>query len=80
MDQPKQGDHQNQVDNDSEYLTVPQLAKKLHLSPKTIYNWVRFGDIGEEDGIFEVHGRTLVHWETFKKRQFKPLQRPNGAI
>ena len=80
MDQPKQVDPQKQVENDSEYLTIPQLAKKLHLSPKTIYNWIRFGEIGEEDGIFEVHGRMLVHWETFKKRQFKPLQRPNGAI
>lgn len=78
MDQPREQEHEIQIE--IEYLTVPQLAKKLHLSPKTIYNWIRFGDIGEEDGIFEVHGRMLVHWETFKRRQFKPLQRPNGAL
>ena len=38
------------------------------------------GDIGEADGIFDVHGRMLIHWPTFRKRQFKPLRRPNGAL
>jgi hypothetical protein len=58
----------------------PHLGKKLHLSPKTICNWIRFGDIGEEDGIFDVHGRILIHWPTSRRRQFKPLRRPNGAL
>ena len=80
MDQPREDESENRVDSESEYVTVPQLAKKLHLSPKTIYNWIRFGDIGEADGIFDVHGRMLVHWPTFHKRQFKPLRRPNGAL
>jgi hypothetical protein len=80
MDQPREDDRENRVEGESEYVTVPQLAKKLHLSPKTIYNWIRFGDIGQEDGVFEVHGRMLIHWPTFRKRQFKPLRRPNGAL
>jgi len=80
MEQPREDEREGGFEAGSEYVTVPQLAKKLHLSPKTIYNWIRFGDIGEADGIFDVHGRMLIHWPTFRKRQFKPLRRPNGAL
>ncbi len=80
MEQPREDEREGGFEAESEYVTVPQLAKKLHLSPKTVYNWIRFGDIGEEDGIFDVHGRMLIHWPTFHKRQFKPLRRPKGAL
>jgi len=50
-------------------VTVPHWPRSFSLSPKTIYNWIRFGDIGEEDGIFEVHGGMLIHRPTFRKRQ-----------
>jgi hypothetical protein len=50
---------------ESEYLTVPEIAKILRRNRKTVYGWIVSGWIGEVDGLFVVHGRYLIHWPTF---------------
>ena len=57
---------------ESEYLTVPEIAKILRRNRKTVYGWIVSGGIGEVDGLFVVQGRYLIHWPTFRTRQFKP--------
>jgi Helix-turn-helix domain len=56
---------------ESEYLTVPEIAKILRRNRKTVYGWIESGGIGEVDGLFVVQGRYLIHWPTFRTRQFK---------
>jgi hypothetical protein len=60
---------------ESEYLTVPEIAKILRRNRKTVYGWIESGGIGEVDGLFVVQGRYLIHWPTFRTRQFKPRVR-----
>jgi hypothetical protein len=64
----------------SEYLTVPELAKMVRRNRKTVYGWIASGEIGEADGLFVVQGRLLIHWSTFRARQFKPRQRLRGQL
>jgi hypothetical protein len=44
---------------ESEYLTVPEIAKILRRDRKTVYGWIESGGIGEADGLFVVP-RTLL--------------------
>jgi hypothetical protein len=55
----------------SEYLTVPELAKMVRRNRKTVYGWIATGEIGQADGLFVVQGRFLIHWPTFREKQFK---------
>ncbi len=55
----------------SEYLTVPELAKMVRRNRKTVYGWIATGEIDEADGLFIVQGRFLIHWPTFRAKQFK---------
>jgi hypothetical protein len=64
----------------SEYLTVPELAKMVRRNRKTVYGWIATGEIGEVDGLFVVHGRFLIHWPTFRTKQFKPLEKLRGQV
>src|SRR6266481_5050527 len=64
----------------SEYLTVPELAKMVRRNRKTVYGWIATGEIGEADGLFVVQGRFLIHWSTFRARQFKPRERLRGQL
>ncbi len=63
-----------------EYLTVPELAKIVKRSRKTVYGWIVSDEIGEADGLFVVHGRYLIHWPTFRANQFKPRARLRGQL
>jgi hypothetical protein len=36
---------------ESEYLTVPEIAKILRRNRKTVYGWIVSGGIGEVDGL-----------------------------
>ena len=65
---------------ESEYLTVPEIAKILRRNRKTVYGWIVSGGIGEVDGLFVVHGRYLIHWPTFRTRQFKPRTKLRGTL
>ena len=58
----------------SEYLTVPELAKMVRRNRKMVYGWIATGEIGETDGLFVVQGRFLIHWPTFRAKQFKPRE------
>jgi hypothetical protein len=64
----------------SEYLTVPELAKMVRRNRKTGYGWIVSGGIGEVDGLFVVQGRYLIHWPTFRSRQFKPRVKLRGQL
>ena len=64
----------------SEYLTVPELAKMVRRNRKTVYGWIATGEIGEADGLFVVQGRFLIHWPTFRTRQFKPRVKLRGQL
>jgi hypothetical protein len=64
---------------ESEYLTVPEIAKILRRNRKTVYGWIVAGGIGEVDGLFVVQGRYLIHWPTFRTRQFKPRTKLRGT-
>src|ERR1700732_3322911 len=64
----------------SEYLTVPELATIVRRNRKTVYGCIATGEIEEGDGLFVVHGRYLIHWPTFRTRQFKPLQKLRGQV
>jgi integrase len=59
----------------NEYLTVPELAKMVRRNRKTVYGWISTGEIGESDGLFVVHGRFLIHWPTFRAKQFSSAAR-----
>jgi hypothetical protein len=65
---------------ESEYLTVPEIAKILRRNRKTVYGWIVSGGIGEVDGLFVVQGRYLIHWPTFRSRQFKPRTKLRGTL
>src|SRR5580704_10693451 len=65
---------------ESEYLTVPEIAKILRRNRKTVYGWIESGGIGEVDGLFVVQGRYLIHWPTFRSRQFKPRVKLRGQL
>ena len=65
---------------ESEYLTVPEIAKILRRNRKTVYGWIVSGGIGEVDGLFVVQGRYLIHWPTFRTRQFKPRTKMRGTL
>src|SRR5260370_42031971 len=65
---------------ESEYLTVPEIAKILRRNGKTVYGWIESGGIGEVDGLFVVQGRYLIHWPTFRTRQFKPRVKLRGQL
>ena len=45
-----------------------------------IYGWIMSGGIGEVDGLFVVQGRYLIHWPTFRTRQFKPRTKLRGIL
>ena len=64
----------------SEYLTVPELAKMVRRNRKTVYGWIATGEIGEADGLFVVHGRFLIHWPTFRAKQFKTREKLRGQV
>jgi hypothetical protein len=64
----------------SEYLTVPELAKMVRRNQKTVYGWIATGEIGEADGLFVVQGRFLIHWPTFREKQFKPREKLRGQV
>src|ERR1700693_401416 len=64
----------------SEYLTVPELAKMVRRNRKTVYGWIATGEIGEADGLFVVQGRYLIHWPTFRAKQFKPRTKLRGTL
>ena len=64
----------------SEYLTVPELAKMVRRNRKTVYGWIATGEIGEADGLFVVQGRFLIHWPTFRAKQFKPREKIRGQV
>jgi hypothetical protein len=64
----------------TEYLTVPELANMVRRSRKTVYGWIAAGEIGEADGLFVVQGRFLIHWPTFRTKQFKPLEKVRGQV
>ena len=64
----------------SEYLTVPELAKMVRRNRKTVYGWIATGEIGEADGLFLVQGRFLIHWPTFRARQFKRREKLRGQV
>src|ERR1700734_3915544 len=59
---------------ESEYMTVPEIAKILRRNRKTVYDWIESGGIGKVDGLFVVQGRYLIHWPTFRTRQFNPAR------
>jgi hypothetical protein len=63
-----------------EYLTVPELARILKRNRKTVYGWIETGEINAEDGLFIVQGRYLIHWPTFRAKQFKPRERLRGQL
>ena len=65
---------------ESECLTVPEIAKILRRNRKTVYGWIESGGIGEVDGLFVVHGRYLIHWPTFRERQFKRREKLRGQV
>ena len=65
---------------ESEYLTVPEIAKILRRNRKTVYGWIESGGIGEVDGLFVVQGRYLIHWPTFRTRPFKPRVKLRGQL
>jgi hypothetical protein len=65
---------------ESEYLTVPEIARIIRRNRKTVYGWIVSGGIGEEDGLFVVQGRYLIHWPTFRTRQFKPRVKLRGQL
>jgi hypothetical protein len=65
---------------ESEYLTVPQIAKILRRNRKTVYGRIVSGVIGEVDGLFVVQGRYLIHRPTFRTRQFKPRMKLRGQV
>lgn len=72
-----------QLDHDAsghEFVTVPELAKLVRRNRKTVYNWIADGQIGEDDGLFVVLGRMLIHWPTFRARQFKPREKLRGQL
>jgi hypothetical protein len=64
---------------ESEYLTVPETAKILRRNRKTVCGWIVAGGIREVDGLFVVQGRYLIHWPTFRSRQFKPRTKLRGT-
>ena len=64
----------------SEYLTVPELAKMVRRNRKTVYGWIATGEIDEADGLFVVQGRFLIHWPTFRAKQFKPREKLRGQL
>ena len=59
----------------NEYRIVPELAKMVRRNRKTVYGWIATGEIGEADGLFVVQGRFLIHWPTFRAKQFKPREK-----
>ena len=67
-----------------EYLTVPELAKIVRRNRKTVYGWIatgrETGEIDEADGLFIVQGRLLIHWPTFRAKQFKPREKLHGQV
>lgn len=64
---------------ESEYRTVPELAKMVRRNRKTD-GWIATGEIGEVDGLFVVQGRFLIHWPTFRAKQFKPREKLRGQV
>jgi hypothetical protein len=65
---------------ESEYLTIPELAKMVRRNRKTVYGWIETGEISEADGLFVVQGRFLVHWPTFRAKQFKSREKLRGQV
>src|SRR6202049_5374788 len=63
-----------------EYLTVPELAKMVRRNRKTVYGGIATGEIGEADGLFVVQGRFLIHWPTFRAKQFKTREKLCGQV
>jgi hypothetical protein len=47
---------------------------------QTVYGWIESGGIGEVGGLFVVQGRYLIHWPTFRTRQFKPRVKLRGQL
>jgi helix-turn-helix protein len=64
----------------SEYLTVPELATIVRRNRKTVYGWIATGEIEEADGLFVVHGRFLIHWPTFRAKQFETREKLRGQV
>jgi hypothetical protein len=77
MSEEEQVRHQVAAD---EYLTVPELAKILKRNRKTVYGWIETNEIGADDGLFIVQGRYLIHWPTFRAKQFKPRESLRGQL
>ena len=55
-----------------EYLTIPELGGIIKRSPKTVYTWIRCGQIGAADGVVDIEGELRVNWTVFKARRVRP--------
>lgn len=47
---------------ESEYIGVTELARRLSISPKTIYNHISSGKLGRAQGCRRFGSRVIFHW------------------
>jgi hypothetical protein len=51
---------------DHELVTVAEFAKRVHRSPRTIYDWIRLRQM-PAGSVFDVHGHFEIDWTIWRQ-------------
>jgi excisionase family DNA binding protein len=53
-------------DAEYEYIGVTELARRLNITPKTVYNKIGEGTLNPRTGYRKFGGRTLFNWQAVR--------------
>jgi hypothetical protein len=48
------------------FVSVAEAARRCNLKPKTLYNWIEKGCLGQEHGVRNICGTYRIDWPLFK--------------
>jgi hypothetical protein len=53
---------------ESEYISIPETARRAGIATKTIYNWISLGRLTREHGLVHAVRRRLINWPVFEAK------------
>jgi predicted DNA-binding transcriptional regulator AlpA len=53
---------------ESEYISIPETARRAGIAPKTIYNWISAGRLTRDHGLGHAGRRRIINWPVFEAK------------
>jgi predicted DNA-binding transcriptional regulator AlpA len=51
---------------ESEYISIPETARRAGIAPKTIYNWISARRLTRNHGLGHAGRRRIINWPVFE--------------